>query len=102
MRRPEIEGFIAISPPANKYDFSFLAPCPTSGLIIQGDQDEIVTEESVFSLRTKLDSQKLISVDYKKVAGASHFFSSQFNVIQEAIEEYVKKRRNLSKSRRAN
>ena len=26
MRRPEIEGFITIAPPANLYDFSFLAP----------------------------------------------------------------------------
>ena len=26
MRRPEISGFISISPPANMYDFSFLAP----------------------------------------------------------------------------
>jgi alpha/beta superfamily hydrolase len=32
MRRPEIEGFICIAPPANLYDFSFLAPCPSSGL----------------------------------------------------------------------
>ena len=28
MRRPEIEGFISICPPANLYDFSFLAPLP--------------------------------------------------------------------------
>jgi len=27
---PEIEGFISIAPPANLYDFSFLAPCPSS------------------------------------------------------------------------
>ena len=26
MRRPEIEGFISVAPPANLYDFSFLAP----------------------------------------------------------------------------
>ena len=102
MRRPEIEGFIAISPPANKYDFTFLAPCPTSGLIIQGDQDDIVDEESVFTLRTKLDSQKLITVDYKKISGAGHFFSSEFSEIQESIEKYVTKRRNTSKSRSTN
>ena len=27
MRRPEIESFISIAPPANMYDFTFLAPC---------------------------------------------------------------------------
>ena len=34
MRRPEINRFIAISPQPNVYDFSFLSPCPTSGLMI--------------------------------------------------------------------
>src|SRR6266446_3729921 len=35
MRRPEIESFIAVAPPANIYDFTFLAPCPSSGLVLQ-------------------------------------------------------------------
>jgi alpha/beta superfamily hydrolase len=34
MRRPETDGFISVSPPTNMYDFSFLAPCPASGLIL--------------------------------------------------------------------
>ncbi len=42
MRRPEIDAFIAVAPPANNFDFGFLAPCPASGLIIQGDQDQLV------------------------------------------------------------
>ena len=45
MRRPEIESFIAVAPPANIYDFTFLAPCPSSGLILQGDQDTVVPVE---------------------------------------------------------
>ena len=28
MRRPEIDCFISVSPPANSYDFAFLAPAP--------------------------------------------------------------------------
>ena len=36
MRRPEINRFVAISPQPNVYDFSFLSPCPTSGIIIYG------------------------------------------------------------------
>ncbi|HOZ29122.1 MAG TPA: alpha/beta hydrolase, partial [Hyphomonadaceae bacterium] len=39
MRRPEIDGFVAVAPPANHYDLSFLAPCPASGIIISGDKD---------------------------------------------------------------
>ena len=42
MRRPEVEGFISIAPPANLYDFSFLAPCPSSGLIVHGEKDAVV------------------------------------------------------------
>ncbi len=34
MRRPEIDCFVSVSPPANSYDFAFLAPCPSSGLIV--------------------------------------------------------------------
>ena len=34
MRRPDINNFIAVSPPANEKDFTFLAPCPTSGLVL--------------------------------------------------------------------
>ena len=34
MRRPEVNKFIAISPQPNVYDFTFLAPCPISGLIV--------------------------------------------------------------------
>ena len=29
----------SVAPPSNLYDFSFLAPCPSSGLMINGDKD---------------------------------------------------------------
>ena len=45
MRRPEINRFIAISPQPNVYDFSFLSPCPTSGLVVYGKKDELVPTE---------------------------------------------------------
>ena len=47
MRRPEIEGFISIAPQPNIYDFSFLAPCPSSGLIIHGDADKVAPPKDV-------------------------------------------------------
>ena len=54
MRRPEITHFLAISPPVNRYDFSFLSPCPIPGLIVQGDKDSVVSEEAVHELTQKL------------------------------------------------
>ena len=94
MRRPEIEGFIAISPPADKYDFSFLAPCPVSGMIIQGDKDDIVNETDVALFANKLDSQRSISIKYKKVRNADHFFTNQLDIINNEIKKYIVKRLN--------
>ena len=91
MRRPEIQAFIAISPPADKYDFSFLAPCPVSGLIIQGDNDDIVNETDVALFANKLDSQKAITVKYKKIKNADHFFTEKLPLVADEIKKYIQK-----------
>ena len=91
MRRPEISGFVAISPPASLYDFGFLAPCPASGLIIQGSEDKIVQEESVSELVEKLNKQNNINVDYNKIIGADHFFAKNLDDIQKKIKKYIDK-----------
>ena len=49
MRRPEVNKFITISPQPNVYDFTFLAPCPISGLIIYGKNDELVQLDSIIN-----------------------------------------------------
>jgi hypothetical protein len=54
MRRPEISAFITIAPPASMHDFSFLAPCPASGLIIHGDKDELVPIQQATLFMDKL------------------------------------------------
>ena len=63
MRRPEITGFVAVAPPANLYDFGFLAPCPASGLVLQGNVDDVVPHESVDKLVQKLSHQRDIDID---------------------------------------
>ena len=92
MRRPEITGFISVSPPANMYDFSFLAPCPSSGLIVQGDADEIVPHEQVGRLVDKLRTQKGITIDYELMADTNHFFAEQVDPLKEIIGGYLDKR----------
>ncbi len=78
MRRPEIEGFISIAPQPNIYDFSFLAPCPSSGLIIHGDADKVAPPKDVQALVDKLHTQKGITITQKTLAGANHFFGNEF------------------------
>lgn len=74
MRRPEIQGFISVAPPANIYDFSFLAPCPSSGMIVQGGADNVVPKQPVDKLVEKLHAQNGIEIDYRVINGANHFF----------------------------
>jgi len=89
MRRPEIDGFIAVAPPANLYDFSFLAPCPSSGLIVQGDKDQIVTLEAQQKLVNKLSHQRDIKIDYRIVKGADHFFQNHMDALTQHVESYI-------------
>ncbi len=91
MRRPEIGGFISVSPPASQHDFSFLAPCPTSGLIVHGEKDEIVSLASVDKLAQKLKSQKNITIDYDVIKGSDHFFTGHMPKLIKSIESYLDK-----------
>ncbi|RYE06083.1 MAG: alpha/beta fold hydrolase [Rickettsiaceae bacterium] len=97
MRRPEINSFIAVSPPVNKYDFSFLSPCPIPGLIIQGNQDSIVSEESVMDLAHKLSKQKHINIEYKNIHGADHFFRNKITELNQVIDDYLQTKLLFSK-----
>jgi hypothetical protein len=92
MRRPEVEGFISIAPPANLYDFSFLAPCPSSGLIVHGDKDAVVPHKDVTGLVDKLKTQKGIVIDQKVIPGANHFFDGRIEPLMAAISAYLDKR----------
>ena len=91
MRRPEIDGFISIAPPASQHDFSFLAPCPASGMIIHGDKDEVVPQSSVDKLAQKLQKQKNIKIDYRIVEGSDHFFIHHLDPLNKQVEGYLDK-----------
>ncbi|WP_299398917.1 alpha/beta hydrolase [Pelagibius sp.] len=91
MRRPEISSFVSVAPPANMYDFSFLAPCPSSGLIVQGDKDDVVPETAVSKLVTKLSSQRGITIDYRVVPGAGHYFQDEMEVLESHVNDYLGK-----------
>jgi alpha/beta superfamily hydrolase len=92
MRRPEITNFIAISPPVNKYDFSFLSPCPIPGLIVQGDKDSIVSEEAVVDLVERLSKQKHSDIGYKTIHGADHFFRERLDELEQVLGEYMQEK----------
>ena len=90
MRRPEVNKFIAISPQPNVYDFTFLAPCPISGQIIYGKNDELVQVDSIINLKKRLSMQKNINVKFESIPNANHFFKDKEKELGNSIEEYIK------------
>ena len=95
MRRPEITGFISVAPPANMYDFSFLAPCPASGLIINGTADRVAPTKDTDLLVGKLREQKGITISHDQVEGAGHFFEDEeahMTPMIDRVQSYVHRR----------
>ena len=97
MRRPEIEGFISIAPPANRFDFSFLAPCPSSGLFVHGDRDRVAPLKEVQGLIEKLKTQKGIQIEHAVIEGANHFFENCIDDLQTTVGAYLDKRLGMPK-----
>ena len=89
MRRPEIRGFISVTPPAATHDFSFLAPCPASGLIIHGEEDAAVPPETVHKLVERLSIQKGIEIEVDIVPGANHFFTDHLDPMIARVSDYL-------------
>ena len=95
MRRPEVNKFIAIAPQPNVYDFTFLAPCPSSGQVIFGEKDELVSKESINELNNRLKSQKGIEVIFSEIKGANHFFKDKEEDLRKTIDKYIKDKTKL-------
>jgi uncharacterized protein len=89
MRRPEIDGFISVAPPANMFDFGFLAPCPASGLIIHGSADTLVPLEAPRKLATKLSHQRDIKVELKVIESADHYFQGKMDELAQVADAYL-------------
>ena len=89
MRRPEIIGFVCVSPPANMRDFSFLAPCPSSGLIIHRDKDTIASYDSTKILSEKLQKQKKVDIVFKSIKGADHFCENYKKEFSSIVNSYI-------------
>lgn len=89
MRRPEIQGFVSVAPPTNTKDFTFLAPCPTSGLVLHGTRDDVVTAESIEDFAEKIQLQKGIQIDTRQVEGANHFFHGHEDTMIAHIHDHL-------------
>ena len=104
MRRPDINNFIAVSPPANEKDFSFLAPCPASGLIVQGGVDEIDNPSMVENLARRLNQQRNVDIDFAMIEDGDHMYNNHLADLYKVSGQYVisaMQRRSQSPKQRA-
>jgi uncharacterized protein len=94
MRRPEIDAFVCVAPPANLYDFSFLAPCPSSGLVINGEKDRVVPSASVAEMAAKTKTQRGIKIEHQIIPGANHFFEGEDKLaaLKAGVGDYIDRR----------
>lgn len=64
------QQLICVAPPIDNFPFKALPPFPCPWILIQGDEDEVVSPTAVFSWVNSLEHPpKLI-----KIQGATHFF----------------------------
>jgi len=99
MRRPEIVGFINVATPIKDFDFSFLSPCPASGLIIHPNKQVDIEQKNISSLVKKLASQKKIKISYKKINSDINFKNKE-NEIKKISDNFVSDiQQELSKSK---
>lgn len=92
MRRPEIQGFISVAPPTNMYDFTFLAPCPASGIIVHGEADAIVPPDEMERVMSKVRTQKGIEITRTIVPNASHLFTHHMEELELLASNYLDQR----------
>ena len=66
-----------------------LAPCPSSGLMINGSEDRVVSTEDVIGLVERLKTQKGVIIDHKVVPKANHFFENQVDELMQQVDAYL-------------
>lgn len=89
MRRPDVKNFIAVSPPANHYDMSFLTPCPSNGLFLVGENDDITPPDDIEQLMKTTIRQKGVKLCLSKIPGADHFYSSHQDLLSKVLNKYI-------------
>ncbi|HEX2727592.1 MAG TPA: alpha/beta hydrolase, partial [Beijerinckiaceae bacterium] len=85
-------GFISIAAPANRFDFTFLAPCPSSGLFVHGSEDRVAPVKDVVSVIEKVKTQKGIQIEHQVVEGANHFFEGRVEELMATVDTYLDKK----------
>ena len=66
-----------------------MAPCPTSGLVLQGGVDEIVNPASVAALAKRLNAQRNVQVDFALIEEGDHMYNNHLVDLYKIAGNYI-------------
>ena len=69
-----------------------MSPCPISGIILFGKNDELVEIDSILNLQKRLSMQKNIDVKFESIDNANHFYKNKEKELSAAIDRYIKEK----------
>jgi len=76
-----VKQLICIAPPIENFPFKALPPFSCPWIVVQGDEDEVVSPTAVFSWLNSLASPP----ELIKIHGASHFFHGKLIELRDAL-----------------
>jgi hypothetical protein len=82
MRRPEISGFVLVSPDTAMSDFAFLSPRPNRGLLLQGAEESEEAKHFSEHLTQVLKKQAQISLETIRIKNANQNYAAPADLRQ--------------------
>ncbi|MBO4480714.1 MAG: alpha/beta fold hydrolase [Alphaproteobacteria bacterium] len=82
MRRPEISGFVLVSPDSSMSDFAFLSPRPNRGLLLQGAEEPEDAKLFANQLTQVLKKQAQISLETIRIRSADASYANPADLRQ--------------------
>ncbi len=79
----QAEKLVTVAPPVNFFDFDALAPPECSWLLVQGDEDEVVSCDEVMTWAGQLKPAPTVVC----MQGVGHFFHRRLNDLRNALLE---------------
>jgi fermentation-respiration switch protein FrsA (DUF1100 family) len=76
-----VNALVGIAPPANLFDFGFLARCPKPKLFIHGTADTLVPLDTFEGIYPAIDEPKRLV----RIEGASHLLTEALDAVEAAI-----------------
>lgn len=82
MRRPEVSGFVLVSPDSSISDFAFLSPRPNRGLLLQGAEESEDAKAFSTQLTQVLKKQAQINLETIRIRGADATYGAPADLRQ--------------------